>query len=398
MQDWEEIRVRARDGVPYAVIARDLGISRSTVARAVRSDRPPVYERQVRVSKFEAFEGRVRALLAQCPDMPASVIGERVDWPFSDRALRENVARLRPEYAPSRLDPADRLDWEAGDVIQCDLCFPDVDIPIGGGQVGRFPVLVMVSAFSRYPVALMIPSRTSVDLVAGMWEAMKDFGAVPRRLLWDNEAGIGRGGKPVALMREFCGVLGMRLTQTRPYDPETKGIVERFNRYLQTSFLPGRAFACPEDFNDQLRTWLNGVRQKTPRAMDSSRAQAFAQERQKMKPLPPVEPMTGQRVETRLGRDYYVTIGGNSYSVDPSYIGSRISVVMDLTQVRIMLAGNVITTHQRCWAKNRNITDPAHQSIAQRLRHRASDAPTPSTDVEKRDLAVYDKLLGIEAA
>lgn len=88
MQDWEEVRVRARDGVPHAVIARDLGISRSTVARAVRSDRPAVYERKVRVSKFEAFEGRVRALLAQCPDMPASVIGERVQWPFSDRALR----------------------------------------------------------------------------------------------------------------------------------------------------------------------------------------------------------------------------------------------------------------------------------------------------------------------
>ena len=64
VQDWEEIRVRARDGVPDAVIARDLGISRNTVARAVRSDRPPVYERKVRVSKFEAFEGRVRALLA----------------------------------------------------------------------------------------------------------------------------------------------------------------------------------------------------------------------------------------------------------------------------------------------------------------------------------------------
>ncbi|WP_406712874.1 Mu transposase domain-containing protein [Trueperella pyogenes] len=101
-----------------------------------------------------------------------------------------------------------------------------------------------------------------------------------------------------------------------------------------------------------------------------------------MKPLPPVEPMTGQCVETRLGRDYYVTIGGNSYSVDPLHIGSRISVVMDLTHVRIVLAGNVITTHQRCWAKNRNITDPAHQSIAQRLRHRARDAPTPRTDVE----------------
>lgn len=27
-------------------------------------------------------------------------------------------------------------------------------------------------------------------------------------------------------------------------------------RYLETSFLPGRSFASPQDFNDQLRLWL----------------------------------------------------------------------------------------------------------------------------------------------
>ena len=95
--------------------------------------------------------------------MPASVIGERVGWPYSERTLRQNVARIRPEYAPRRLDPADRLEWEIGDVAQCDLWFPNVDIPIGNGKTARFPVLTMILAWSKYPVALMIPCHRVIQ-------------------------------------------------------------------------------------------------------------------------------------------------------------------------------------------------------------------------------------------
>ena len=40
----------------------------------------------------------------------------------------------------------------------------------------------------------------------------------------------------------------------RPADPEAKGLVERANGYLETSFLPGRRFASPGDFSAQLAT------------------------------------------------------------------------------------------------------------------------------------------------
>ncbi|MDP8930193.1 MAG: integrase core domain-containing protein, partial [Actinomycetota bacterium] len=39
-------------------------------------------------------------------------------------------------------------------------------------------------------------------------------------------------------------------------DPEAKGLVERANRYLETSFLPGRSFTSSDDFNVQLGEWL----------------------------------------------------------------------------------------------------------------------------------------------
>ena len=44
----------------------------------------------------------------------------------------------------------------------------------------------------------------------------------------------------------------------RPADPEAKGLVERANGYLERSFLPGRTFAVPADFNTQLQAWLGG--------------------------------------------------------------------------------------------------------------------------------------------
>ena len=106
------IRRLAAEGVPKARIAQRLGISRTTVIKAVSSDSPPRYERSPAATSFTPFEPRVRALLAELPDMPATVLAERVGWTGSIRWFRDNVKRLRPEHRP--IDPADRLRWAAG--------------------------------------------------------------------------------------------------------------------------------------------------------------------------------------------------------------------------------------------------------------------------------------------
>ena len=73
MEDWALIRRLVADGVPQRQVARDLGIGRSTVERALASDRPPKYERPPAATSFEPFEPLVRALLKTTPDMPATV-------------------------------------------------------------------------------------------------------------------------------------------------------------------------------------------------------------------------------------------------------------------------------------------------------------------------------------
>ena len=80
MEDWALIRRLVADGVPQRQVARNLGIGRSTVERALASDRPPRYEQPEVPTSFTPFEPLVRQLLRSTPDMPATGIAERVGW------------------------------------------------------------------------------------------------------------------------------------------------------------------------------------------------------------------------------------------------------------------------------------------------------------------------------
>ena len=100
------IRRLSAEGVPKAAIARRVGVSRTTVVKAVASSAPPRYERASSPTSFTPFEVRVRALLAETPDMPATVLAERVGWTGSIRWFRDNVNRVRADHR--RIDPADR--------------------------------------------------------------------------------------------------------------------------------------------------------------------------------------------------------------------------------------------------------------------------------------------------
>jgi hypothetical protein len=312
--------------------------------------------------------------------------------------LRENVARVRPECR--RVDPVDRLAHLAGEEIQCDLWFPPVGVPVGGGSVARLPVLVMVASFSRFVAAVMAPSKQTGDLLAGMWRLLRDvFGGVPKRLSWGDEAGIGRGGKPADGVAAWCGTVGVRLVQAKPFDPETKGIVERANGYLETSFMPGRAFSSPEDFNTQLGAWLaRRANQRTVRATGLRPCDAVGDDRRAMGVLPPVEPSCWPVKVIRLPREYYVRAAGNDYSVDPQAIERIVHVQIGLDTVEAACSGRLVGSHRRCWSQRQTITDPAHVAQAAVLRRQFQQPRPPTPDPLIRDLADYDKAFGVDLA
>lgn len=389
------IRRLVADGVPQRQVARDLGIGRSTVERAVASDRPPKCERPAVPTSFTPFEPAVRQLLAKTPDMPATVIAERVGWTGSITWFRDNVRRLRPDHNP--VDPSDRLIWLPGDAAQCDLWFPPKKIPLEDGSKTLLPVLVITAAHSRFILGRMIPTRTTVDLLLGMWMLLQLLGRVPRRLIWDNETGIGRGKRHAEGVGAFTGTLATTLQRLKPHDPESKGVVERRNGFFETSFMPGRDFESPADFDTQFTHWLTKANGRVVRTIKARPVDLLDADRAAMLPLPPVAPAVGWVNRVRLGRDYYVRVDSNDYSVDPAVIGRFVDVHADLSRVEVRHEGRLVAAHDRVWARGMTITDPAHVVAAKVLREqfqRPRTTPAPE-DGMARDLADYDRAFGL---
>lgn len=400
MEDWAEIRrLHRAEEMPIKAIARRLGISRNTVRSTLASVGPPKYRRAAKGSAVDEFEPRIRALLTESPVMQATVIAERVGWTRSITVFRERVTQLRPLFAPA--DPASRTTYAPGELAQCDLWFPPVE-SLGPAAVNT-PTASSTPAGGR-PARTRpgwIPTRQAEDLIAGHWNVLTGWGSVPRALVWDGEAALStrKGGKAklTGAFEAFRGMLGIKVIICKPGDPEAKGLVERFNGYLETSFLPGRSFTSPTDFNGQLSSWLSTTAiWRSHRTLGCRPVERFEADKAAMLPLPPVMPQLGWHTSTRLPRDHYVRIGSNDYSVDPVAIGRRVDVHADLMTVTIRWGDRVVGAHDRHWGQQQTIHDPAHLAAAARIRRRSQRDPGPGRDeVQVRTLGDYDLRLGL---
>jgi transposase len=405
VEDWAEIRRLYRaEQMPIKAVARVMGVSKNTVKRALAADGPPRYARTRCGSIVDLVEPRIRELLAAWPTMPATVIAERIGWTRGLTVLKDRVRELRPVYLPP--DPASRTAYQAGEVAQCDLWFPDITLPVGFGQTRtatRLPVLVMVTGYARWLAARLIPSRVAEDLFAGWWQLIVQLGGVPRVLVWDGEGAIGQRRRRTTVLTQqahaFRGVLGARVVICDPGDPEAKGLVERANGYLETSFLPGRTFSSPADFNTQLGDWLALDNQRPRRVLGCAPADRIEADRATMLALPPVAPVTGWRSSLRLPRDHYVRLDSNDYSVHPAVVGRRVEVGADLERVTVACDGRLVADHVRCWARHQTLSDPGHLAAAAQLRHdraAVSAAGRRDQDVQLRCLADYDAAFGLD--
>lgn len=398
MDDWAEIRhLHSTKQHSKREIAKIVGVSRGTVDRALAADRSPTYQREPTGSSFDAYAAQVRMLLAATPTMPAATAAERVGWSGSASLFRAKVAEIRPEYVVP--DPADRLVHPPGFQVQCDLWFPHEALPLGHDQCDTPPVLVMTSTFSGFIQGRMLPTRTTPDLLGGMWSMLQAAEAVPARLTWDNEAGIGRG-KLTEPAAAFAGTLGTQIQLLKARDPESKGMVERMNRFFRSRFMSGRTFTSPDDFNEQLTAWLPVANNRFSRSRRGRPNDLISIDRAAMRGLPPMAPEVMFRNSVRLPRDYYVRAFSNDYSVDPTMIGRVVDVTASLDTVRVHHDGVLVSEHRRKWARQLTVTDPAHVARAAELRTQfqtqRARRPVVAATVETASLARYDELFRVD--
>ena len=100
-----------------------------------------------------------------------------------------------------------------------------VDIAFFRSKHGA-PCLVMIDTFSKYAVALPLPSRDKSDVIAGMLEGFNKMGRKPKMIYTDGEGALRSN-----LFEEFCNEEKIKLIITRTH----AYVAERFIRTLKNA-------------------------------------------------------------------------------------------------------------------------------------------------------------------
>jgi hypothetical protein len=211
--------------------------------------------------------------------------------------------------------------------------------------------------------------------------------------VWDREGAIAPAGRATEAFAGFCGQLGVGWVILDPGDAQAKGVLERSHRFMRTNFEPGRRFANPADFQDQLDGWCERVNRRVHRTVRAVPAERLLEERARMQPLPETMPDCDRRIVVRVAQQPFVRVDRNDYSIDPAFAGRRVELRVSQSEVIAVVldTGELGCRHRRSFAGGLTITDPSHQSELDRQRARRRQRH--DVDVEIRPLARYDALI-----
>jgi transposase len=394
VEQWAEIRrLHFVKGLSQREIRRRTGLHRDTIRKALTSGEPPRYRRAPLGSKLDPFKDEICRLLRDDPRLPGVRIRELLEplgCTASKTVVDDYLREVRPLFAP-RPRTFQRTVYRPGEICQFDLWQPRDEVPVGHGQTRRGWVVIACLGYSRAGAGVLIFSRETADVLAGIAGCLQRLGGLPRTLVWDRQAGIhGHDGRPSEAFAAFCGQLRVDWHFCEPADPQAKGCVERLQGYAETNFEPGRAFASELDFQDQLDAWFARVNARTHKTLRARPVDRLADELAVMAPLPERMPDTAQRWTMRVPPDPHLRLDTNDYSLDPALVGRRVEVIVDQRTVTAVAldTGELACRHARVFARQRTITALEHARALKAARGVSAETP-----VEVRSLARYDQLI-----
>jgi transposase InsO family protein len=199
-------------------------------------------------------------------------------------------------------------------------------VPGENGRKKQLYLVVWIDDATRYIVSARFYLDQTVDaLEDSLHRAVQNFG-VPDKVFVDNGSQY-----KSEWFSQACAKLGIRLLTARPYHPEAKGLVERFNRTVE-KFISEAILAKPSDvseYNELLRIWIDEYYHKNSHsALGVSPATAFGTDTRPLK-FVCAEQLRDAFLHTetrKVDKTGCVSFRGSLYEVGLAYIGRKIEI------------------------------------------------------------------------
>jgi len=365
---------RLRSGESERQIARDMGLSRTTVRKYRELAEPQGYLRpdqslpdeatlrsvfgpgpQPRpvVSTVEPYQDVVQQLVDQGVEMTAIYqrLRDNHGYTGSYSAIRRYVHRVNPRTPEAIV----RVHTAPGEELQVDLgsVGPLYD-PVQGCRRPAY-VFVATLCYSRHQYAELVFDQKTPTWIALHRRAFESFGGVPQRVVPDNLKPAVRQAlvhDPVLgeAYRRMGLHYGFLISPTEPGRPQHKGKVENGVHYVQRNFMAGQEFVDSLVANQHLKVWVTDVAGTRVHGTTHQAPLKLFNEYERAALLPlPAEPFTLCEVKpVKVHPDCHVTIAGSYYSVPYRHIGQTLEAYVSERVVEIYQGTTLVATHVRC--------------------------------------------------
>lgn len=359
-------RLHYVDGLSQRAIAKKLGHARKTVKKALSRAAPPPHGSKGGTRDrptLGQFTSLIEAWLKQDLDRPrkqrhtAERIYQRLrdehDYRGHSSTVRRYVAKVRrrlvtPEvFVPLAFDPGEeaQVDWGEATITQ-------------NGTTRKVQLFCMRLCFSKRCFVRAYERANLESFLDGHVQAFETFGAVPRRLAYDNLKSavihVGRGTQR-ELNKQFIKLRSWYLFDSRFCNVargNEKGHVENLVKLVQRSFLtPVPEVEDLEQLNVQLQ---NSCKAHNP---DDD---AWEREQAAMLPLSKDAFPACLEQSSKVDKFSLVYIANHAYSVPVEWAHWPCTVRAFVDRVEIHCDHQMVASHPRSYAEDRFVLDPLH--------------------------------------
>lgn len=217
-------------------------------------------------------------------------------------------------------------------------------IPIGGKMKKTFLIAYIDNCSRLVPYAQFFSS----EKFDGLRDVTKE--AIIRRgkpsIIYADNGKIYRS----ETLQYACAQLGITLAHTQPYDPKSKGKIERLFKTIQTRFYPllkSDPVSSLEELNERFWEWLEmDYHRKYHASLDGQTPhEVFQSQIDRVVFLEDVSTLDTiflQRAERKVKLDGTITLNKQLYEVPSQYIGQKIEVRMDERTVYVFEEGKKV--------------------------------------------------------
>ena len=268
---YHEIKRLQNKGYGKNRISRELGVDKRTVIKYCAMDeeeyRRYLERSQNREKGFDSFKPMILDLYRNndCIRLPVSAVYDYLEetqkeLPANENSLRNYIGYLQ-KTGQLTLSDKKRYYTRVADMpygLQLQIDFGEQTDQKGG----KYYIFAAVLSASRFKyAALQERPFTAYDLVEHLLDCFDYLGGIPEELVIDQDSimVVAENAGDIIYTKvfgDFITEMGLKMRVCRKADPESKGKIENFIKYIKYNFFAFREFEDIQKARDTLMKWL----------------------------------------------------------------------------------------------------------------------------------------------